>query len=761
MARIIESPGVQITETDLSLRTQLPVGTNIAAFGFADQGPTDELLHISTISEFEEIYGFPTNAAERYFYHSVKQILQPGTGNLIVSRLPYGSGSGEGYGSDYTALAYPVFPVPNAGNGYIAGGGGTLFENASAYYIGEPTHVKLTEDQYQNIIQGNFTWNSLGGASATNITPSTLGDAGIIVLNTAKTTINDKYEGLYIAFADNTNINPASNFESVTGVKTVDASNTFSLIANSRLAFTLNAPFSGTPGSTSEIIENIPGFNFETSAFNDSLIFTIFKLRSSIYNQDTFTLDQVLQESYVGSLYSQRKVQNTNGGLPVTFYLEDVVNENSPTVKVFVNPNISRKGSWVNPDGTVAKVSRVLTNSQPPAGYNRTAFNAQNASTYMSNADNLYALGLYVPHVGMSQVKDIGSVPNKLSRALRLLENPATTPLDVVIDAGLSTIWTAATNVANNALPAGVGDYTYDDSYYMDTSVLLSQTDQPVGGIQDDWEIIFNQFNTLVQDQRKDSIFISDPLRNIFVNGPDTKVLSLKDRSFSQHIYWPLRNLYQSTGGTSYSVAYANWIKTYDERGDIRFWAPISGFIAAAIARNDANSFPWNAVAGLSQGRLSNVLDIAINPNQKQRDLLYRISQNPVILFPQEGYIIWGQKTLYTKPSAFDRLNVRRLFLTLEKATQRVLDYFVFQPNVTTTRVRVVNALTPIYEQAKATGGLVDYLIIADESVNTAQVVDDQSLKVAIYIKPTRTAEFILAEFVATRSDTNFSEIIG
>ena len=111
MARTIQSPGVEIREVDLSLRPQLPIGTNIFALGYAPQGPTDEILNVTSLSEFEQVYGLPTNAAERYFYHTVKSAFQS-DGNITVTRLPYGAAGGDTEGTEYSVLAYPVFPRP-------------------------------------------------------------------------------------------------------------------------------------------------------------------------------------------------------------------------------------------------------------------------------------------------------------------------------------------------------------------------------------------------------------------------------------------------------------------------------------------------------------------------------------------------------------------------------------------------------------------------------------------------------------------------
>jgi len=189
-------------------------------------------------------------------------------------------------------------------------------------------------------------------------------------------------------------------------------------------------------------------------------------------------------------------------------------------------------------------------------------------------------------------------------------------------------------------------------------------------------------------------------------------------------------------------------------------WLPFSGFEANIMAKMDSALQPWFAPAGLNNGIVRGITDIAINPTQKQRDLLYRISVNPVVLFPGDGYTVWGQKTLQKKPSAFDRINVRRLFLVMEKATNAIMRYFVFEPNTVFTRTRVVNVLTPIFEIPKNNEGVYDYLIVCDERNNTTTVIEANELVVDIYMKPVRTAEFILVNFYATRTDQNFSELI-
>ena len=695
MARSINSPGVQITEKDLSEYIQPNVGTSVLAIGFASQGPTDEVLNITSSSELEQIYGVPESAAEKYFHYTCREVLNS-SANLLTTRLPYGSGSGSVFADQYSALLYPVTSATNN------------------FELDSPKHITLTQAEYEAIIQGNFTWTGLTSGTYSN---SQL-NAGIVVLNTSQTTINENYEGYYVAFTDNADIGPNTDFTSVNTFYSLSANEAFTTVPTTKLSFAL----SGTKeslgsGSISEIIEGIPTYNFGSSYYNDSVVMTVFKVRSSIY--ETGTLASSLVESYIGSLDPNKKTITGTG--PETFYLENVVNNSSRNVKVLINPNISKKTNWTS-----------LSSNDPSVSVR-----------VDSNNKALYGIGTFVPNYNVD-TKYVGNINQKLQRALTLAESPELINIDVVVDGGLSTISAVISSQAE-----------FDDSVFVDTSGLSSTSNTYVTR----WRDVFNTFNNFAQNVRKDCVFISDPLRYIFVNGSDTKTSSLNDFSFSTHIYNPLKTAFSAIE-SNYAATYGNWVKIYDSYSDKRVWIPVSGYAAAAFARTDSAAQPWIAPAGLTRGVVNNVVDIAFNPNQKQRDFLYPISINPVVYFNTDGYVIFGQKTLQSRPSAFDRINVRRLFLSLEKAVQRSLRYFVFEPNTNFTRTRLVNTITPIFELAKNTEGLFDYLIVCDERNNTPDTIDRNELNVDIYIKPVRAAEFILVNFIATRTGQNFQELI-
>ncbi len=730
MAQItLASPGVQINEEDISLISRPTGSTDVLITGFADQGPTEDIVNITSLSEFEQVYGTPKNAAERYLYHTAKQLLLASPANLLVSRMPYGSGAGEGYGNTYSALVYQL--SANA----------PTYEAATSFSLKAPVSLLLSDSQYKDLTENNITWSSTYSDADSINSFTDIGKAGLVVLNSAKTTVNNLFEGYYVSLTDNTEINPSTDFMAVTSIRAANAilnnnTQTFTTVPSSRLKFTLTQSYSSFGGtSVSKVIENFPkDYNFDGAAFNDSLVLMVFKIKTSQYNQDTVILDYGVAEGYTGSLYERRTQNNPNGGPANSFFLDTVVNNRSNLIKTFTNPYVSTRGNWLNASGNPDKSVRV-----------------SNA------AKNLYSSGVYASDTDF-KVKDVGEIPLKLQRVLRQLENDDTINIDLVAEAGLGTIWASAKHRKSQELES---ETFFDDNYNIDISGIASRDNSlPTGEVYQAYTDIVNQFVTLADKTKKDHLFIADPLRHIFVQGENGRTSSRDNYVFANDIYWPLKNLFGFIQ-SSYVATYGNWVSTYDPYIDKNVWVPMSGYAAAVMASTSQETFPWIAPAGFSRGTLLNVSDIAVNPTQKQRDLLYKININPVAFFRNDGYVIFGQKTLYRQPSAFDRINVRRLFLTLEKETQSLLKYFVFEQNSFATRNRLKGALIPIFDQAKLNDGLYDYQLVCDERNNTPDVIDNNELRISIYIKPVRTAEYILADFVATRTGIDFSELIG
>jgi hypothetical protein len=848
--RTISSPGVQINEIDLSTISR-PIGsTDVLITGFADQGPTEDFVNVSSVSEYEQIFGTPTNSAERYLYYSAKQILLNSPANLMVTRFPYGSGNGVGYANSYSVLAYPIssntvstetfgvtsvlltdagmgytsaptveflggnsdntdvsdkakahaviYPqslssnpalssfvgqisaivIDYSGTGYVnqpivllQGGGynsqaevegyigstgymGGTYESSTKYALGAPTSLLISDDEYQKLIANDITWEVNSNNSLEAITKyDDLGKAGLIVINESKTSVNNLYEGYYVVLADNSTFNPSTNHTCVNSIKSVTGYDnnlqTFTTVPPARLSFTLTQTVTGyVANSLSYVVEHYPtGYDFGTKSFDDSVILLLVKIKTSQYNQDTVTLDYSIAEGYAGSLYANRTQNNPNGGTASSFFIDTVVKNKSKNIKVITNPNISQKGTWIKNDSKLGSIPAKSVRVTP-------------------EAQALFATGVYVSDTDTS-VKDLGNVPLKLQRVLNSLENNDAINVDVIAEAGLGTIWSSAYVQKKDK---ATSTYTFDETYNVDLTMgstansgkgLLSTTGDSVDGFAyDGYTDITNQFITFADQTRKDHVFIADSLRSIFIQGENFKVSNSKNYVFSNNIFWPLKNLFGAVQ-SSYVTTYGNWIKTNDVFTNKQVWLPTSGYAAAVFAQTSQTAYPWIAPAGFNRGTLQNVVDIAINPTQKQRDLLYKINVNPIAYFTNDGFVIYGQKTLFRKPSAFDRINVRRLFLTLEKEAQALLKYFVFEPNTFATRNRLKGALVPIFDQAKLNNGLYDYLLVCDETNNTPDVIDNNELRISIYIQPVRAAEFILADFIATRTGVNFSELVG
>ena len=197
-----------------------------------------------------------------------------------------------------------------------------------------------------------------------------------------------------------------------------------------------------------------------------------------------------------------------------------------------------------------------------------------------------------------------------------------------------------------------------------------------------------------------------------------------------------------------------------DSVNGITFWAPQSIPVAGVYAYTDTNGDIWDAPAGLNRGIMSGVLDLSYQPNDKNSDQLYLKSFNYGKYYTLDGYAVEGQKTTQTKSTAFDRVNVRRLFLRLERLTYKTLRYFVDEPNNEFTRRRIIDVLTPTFQAVKSAGGLYDYQLVCDTTNNTATVIDNNELHIAVLLKPVKTAEFLICTFINTKSDANFSEIL-
>lgn len=251
-----------------------------------------------------------------------------------------------------------------------------------------------------------------------------------------------------------------------------------------------------------------------------------------------------------------------------------------------------------------------------------------------------------------------------------------------------------------------------------------------------------------IAEQRKDCVAFISPEQADVVNNEGSEVDAIID----------FRN---TLGTSSYAVLDSGYKYQYDRYNDTFRYVPLNGDIAGLCAAAEANRDAWFSPAGFTRGAIRNVVKLPFNPRQSQRDSLYKQGINPVVNFMGEGTILFGDKTLLAKPSAFDRINIRRLFIILEKAISRFARASLFEFNDTFTRAQFVGSVEPFLRNVQGRDGISDFIVVCDDTNNTSDVVDRNEFVGDIFVKPNRAINFIQLNFVAVRSGVEFSEVIG
>ena len=279
----------------------------------------------------------------------------------------------------------------------------------------------------------------------------------------------------------------------------------------------------------------------------------------------------------------------------------------------------------------------------------------------------------------------------------------------------------------------------FADPEKIDINLLFSQT-----AVDEDSQNNIADEIQLICEARKDCIGFVSP--NTGVSAGATNIKSFFDDNVSS---------------SSYLVLDSSPLYVYNRYADENLYIPACGHMAGLCARTDDTNDPWFSPAGFNRGQLLGVTKVKFNPKQADRDLLYKARINPIVSFPGEGIVLFGDKTAQTKPSAFDRINVRRLFIVLEKAISTAAKYQLFELNDEFTRAMFRNMVEPFLRDVKGRRGITDFLVVCDETNNTGEVIDANRFVADIYIKPARSINFITLNFIATRTGVEFSEIAG
>jgi len=315
-----------------------------------------------------------------------------------------------------------------------------------------------------------------------------------------------------------------------------------------------------------------------------------------------------------------------------------------------------------------------------------------------------------------------------------------------------STTFTAVTTIKNDSLSGGADGSAatvaqmktayekFEDAETVDINLIIAGTCSATH--------IDNLIT--IAENRKDAVVFVSPERSDVVNVSSAVTQTTNVTGF-----------FNSIRSSSFVVFDSGYKYTYDKYNDVFRFVPLNGDLAGLCARTDLVADSHFSPAGFNRGVVRGAVKLAYNPNKTQRDDLYRARINPVVTFPGQGTILFGDKTGLSAPSAFDRINVRRLFITLEKAISTASKFQLFEFNDEFTRAQFRNIVEPFLRDVQGRRGITDFLVVCDETNNTGDVIDRNEFRADIFVKPARSINFITLTFVATRTGVSFEEVIG
>ncbi len=384
-------------------------------------------------------------------------------------------------------------------------------------------------------------------------------------------------------------------------------------------------------------------------------------------------------------------------------------------------------GAWSGKAGTVLETFDYVSQGSDAKGIDGTS----NYYVDVINARSQYVRWLAAP-TGLTDAGDAISATSTFTTVTAPIENSLTAGTD-------DNTPTAAEVVA--------GFQLFLDTETVDVNLLFAfpGSNSGVGEAGATDKDIAAGLITLVESRKDCMAFVSPPVVASRGTTPETTV----------------KTWVESLNSTSYASADSSAVYVYDKYNDVYRWIGASGHVAGLCANTDSVSDAWFSPAGVNRGQILGVTKLAWNPTKGHRDLLYKARCNPIVSLPGQGTVLFGDKTLLKRPSAFDRINVRRLFIVLEKAISTAAEAQLFEFNDEFTRAQFRNLVEPFLRDVKGRRGVTDFSVVCDTTNNTGQVIDANSFVADIYIKPSRSINFITLNFVATRTGVDFSEISG
>jgi hypothetical protein len=732
--RSIEHPSVEVRETDLSLVAPNLQMTTALINGFSNIGEDLTPTFISNMLSYQTLFGKPTTDAERYSYYSVREVLN-NQGNVYFARLPYDN---EARGQ-YRCLGFDLESNYLSGSVAVS----ELFELAtSASYV-----KRIEVDGYSGMISASGLDN-LRTSNDFSELESGYSTKSFIVVNKTRNALEgqNENEGLMVV------VLPAYN--------SIAYQN-----QNASWFDAPSAPYEGwaimsgmqTPSSVADGVQTLwddddwvirPDSRYTIDSISKDLSreFPIFqyplgKLDRRFTNHLTVLVLKTFIDINNGSKLNYQLVEKFTGSLgrndldPATgksIFLGSLINSGSQYIEFYFNSSYDVNTIVLNNSATSGAVYSVYQGIGPE-----------------------YASSIVWPAISFSKQETrksilVADVLESLELIFSKMSNLDETRLDLVIDAGLSNI----TQYIFNHIPA---DPTAENAYSPETWDVKDSVSSRYNC--EYWQSVVDLLINFCQMTRKDCMAIIDAPRAISLEGNEKVVRSTRPQNTIDGDILPKLKFITSSN-SSYGAGYTTWHKRVDQFTGVMFWEPPTIKAAGIYCNTDLNFNFFEAPYGLTRGLISEVVDISFSPGSKQEDQIYLKNWNYTKEFPSEGFVLWGQKTFQAAPSALDRINVRRLFLKLERHAYDVSRYFIGVLNNFYNRSRLLSVLDPKFSEVQRLGGMYEYKLICDETNNTPEIIDNNELKLAVMIKPARVSDFILVDFYAMRTGASFEEVI-
>jgi hypothetical protein len=722
------SPGVLVREVDLTVGRADNVLDNIGAIaGPFAIGPVEEAVDITTEQELINTFGKPLSADAQYeYWMSASSYLSYG-GILKVVRVDDGNLKNARVGFNTTATV----DIKNF-DGYNS-------QETGAYHFAAKTpgtwanglKVCVIDDKADQIIGINTT--NLGAAGAQIGYGVTVSLSGVTVPGVGTTSEFTGYvKGIITGVTTGTTgnstidvkiVSRVSNTGTETQIDYAEGSSLSSILVGSNLTFINNSGVSTGTGSYTALTVR-DWYDEQTLGLTNSILFWRSIAPKPVTNQYAATRNAKNDALNIVVIDDTGSLTGVQGNILekhtfVSKATDSVSGVNSPQ-KTWYRNYLANFSNYVY-SGTNYYTSADTLNGVTPVATGFTTYSGVPSASFTPVSTSA---GGWNQEAQGTTFNAIGNVTFELSAGADYAGNGAKATLG-----GLNTAYDLFANsdeIAVDYLICGPGLDTKEESQAK-ANKLIS-----------------------IAKERKDCIVVISPHRAAVVNVTNTSTQTDNIVDF----FSPLSS-------SSYALFDSGYKYTYDRFNNLFRYIPCNADIAGLMARTNVTAYPWFSPAGQQRGVLNNAIKLAYNPNKAQRDLLYKARVNPVINQPGTGIILFGDKTALSYASAFDRINVRRLFLTVEQALKRSAEAQLFELNNQTTRANFVNIVEPYLRDVQAKNGVYDFLVVCDSTNNTPDVIDNNEFRADIFLKPTRSINYVTLTFVATRTGISFEEVAG